>query len=120
MKKMFQTFALLAALALAGIAYAAEIGTAFRIHVPFAFTVGTQQLAAGDYLVQQSDSGLLLITGQRTGAAVISLPSEMAKPGVSTGLVFSNSRLVAVQVSGEGTRAVPSHQIQERSLTLSR
>lgn len=118
MKEMFQTLAVLAVLAFAGIASAADNGTAFRIHVPFAFSVGTQQFAAGDYLVQRSDSGLVLITGEGTGAAVISIPSDITKTGVSTGLIFSNSHLIAVQVNGERTRAIP--QSEKRSLALTR
>ncbi len=120
MKKLFQTLAAFAVLVLAGVAYAADSGTSFRIHVPFAFTVGTQQLAAGDYVVQESDSGLVLITGGGTGAAAISIPSDNTKLGVPTGLVFSSNRLVAVKVNGEGTRAIPVHQMQERSIVLSR
>jgi hypothetical protein len=120
MKKIFQTCAAFAVLALACAAYAAGNGTSFRIHVPFAFTVGSQPLAAGDYLVQESDSGLVLIIGAGTGAAAISIPSDNVKLGVPTGLVFSNNHLVAVKVNGEGTRAIPSHQPQERTIALSR
>ena len=120
MKKLFQTLGVFTVLAFAGMASAAEVGTAFRIDVPFAFTVGTQQLPAGSYLVQESNSGVLLITGQGTGAAVLSIPSEVAKTGVPTGLVFTKSRLTAVQVSGEGTRSVLSHPPTERGLALSR
>ncbi|MBV8068669.1 MAG: hypothetical protein JO270_02095 [Acidobacteriaceae bacterium] len=119
MKKMFQALTVFAMLAFAGLASAADIGNSFRIHVPFAFTVGPKQFAAGDYLVQQTDSGLLFVTGGGTGVAVISIPSEMTRTGVSTGLVFSNSRLVAVQVNGEGTRAVPTGVTQERTIALS-
>lgn len=120
MNKMFQTLTVLFVLAFAGLLSAADMGTAFRIHVPFAFTVGTQQLAAGDYLVQQSNSGVLLITGQGTGAAVLSIPSEMTKTGVPTGLVFTKSHLVAVQVTGEGTRSILTHETRGRGIALSR
>lgn len=119
MKKMFQTLSAFAVLALTGVAYAAETGSSFRIHVPFAFAVGTQQLAAGDYLVQESDSGLVLITGGGTGAAAISLPADTVKLGVPTGLVFSNNRLIAVKVNGEGTRAIPMPPVQEHTIALS-
>ena len=119
MKKMFQTLSVLAVLAFTGTVSAADIGTAFRITVPFAFTVGTQHLAAGNYLVQETSSGVLLITGEGTGAAVLSMPSAMTKLGVPTGLVFTKNQLVAVQVRGEGTRAVLSHEVQERGLALS-
>ena len=120
MTKLFQTLAVLAVLAFTGTASAADVGTEFRISVPFAFTVGTQQLPAGSYLVQQTNSGVVLITGQGTGAAVLSLPSEMTKTGVPTGLVFSKNHLTAVQVSGEGTRSVLSRETSDRTLALSR
>lgn len=120
MKKMFQTLIVFAVLAFAGTASAAEVGTAFRITVPFAFTVGMQHLAAGTYLVQETNSGVLLITGEGTGAAVLSMPSAIGKLGVPTGLVFTKNRLVAVQVRGEGTRSVLSHETSDRGLALSR
>ena len=120
MKKLFQTLAVLAVLAFAGSASAADVGTEFRVNVPFAFMVGTQQLPAGYYLVQESNSGLLLITGEGTGAAVLSIPAEMTKTGVPTGLVFSKNHLTAVEVSGEGTRSVLSHEAPGRSVALSR
>jgi hypothetical protein len=119
MKKMLNTLVAFAVLALAGVAHAADNSTSFRIHVPFAFTVGTQHLEAGDYVVQESDSGLVLIIGCGTGAAAISIPSDNVKLGVPTGLVFSNNHLVAVKVNGEGTRAIPWRETQERSIALS-
>jgi len=116
MSKMFQTAMVLSVLVFAGIASAAD--NAFRVNVPFAFTVGNQQFAAGTYLVQQTNSGVVLITGEGRGAAVLSVPKDLTTPGVSTGLVFTNSHLTAVQVDGDGTRAIPMHASEDHKLVL--
>ncbi|MBV8550897.1 MAG: hypothetical protein JOY54_06325 [Acidobacteriaceae bacterium] len=119
MKKMFQAFSLLGVLALAGVASAAGMATTFRITVPFAFTVGTEELPAGTYTVEKTDSGVVLIVSHAQGAAVLTVPSQVAKAGVNTGLVFQGGHLVAVQIDGEGTRGIPARTTLDRSLTVS-
>ncbi len=48
-----------------------------QVHVPFAFMVGTQQFAAGDYRVQQADSGVLFVQGEGKAVAAITLPADL-------------------------------------------
>ncbi len=120
--KMFTTFGAFAALALASSAGAAEYSHHLKVTVPFSFVVAGQQFAAGQYEIKESENGIITVQGQGKAAAVISTPSEIAKPGETSRLSFTSNEsreyLSGVSVEGEVSRAVPTPVVTERKLTL--
>ncbi|HEX4810032.1 MAG TPA: hypothetical protein VH325_13930 [Bryobacteraceae bacterium] len=82
-----------------------------RVTVPFAFTVGTQKMAAGEYDVQsETVNGLVLLQGAGHGVAVLTSPFGAPSPNAKANLVFETTedgpRLVRVQLEGEPSRSV--------------
>lgn len=120
--KMLKTCGAFAALAFAGSAGAAEYSHYLKVNVPFSFVVAGQQFAAGQYNIKESENGIITVQGQGKAAAVISTPSEMAKPGETSRLSFTSNEsreyLSGVSVEGEVSRAVPTPNVTERKLTL--
>jgi hypothetical protein len=92
------------------------------VKVPFSFTLAGQEFSAGQYKVDQSDNGLIIVQGEGRAVAVLSVPSDLAKPSDRSSLRFSKSEsrayLVGVQVEGEGTRSIPRTGYQERKMTV--
>ncbi len=120
--KMFKSSGVLAALAFAGAAGAADYSHYLRVNVPFSFVVAGQQFAAGQYNVKEMGNGIITVQGQGKAAAVLSTPSQMAKPGETSRLSFTSDEsreyLSGVSVEGEVSRAVPMPNTTERKLTL--
>jgi hypothetical protein len=120
--RTFKTIALASALGIAGAALPASASQVLRVKVPFSFVLAGQEFSAGQYRVNQSDNGLIIVQGEGRAVAVLSIPSDLAKGSDTSSLHFatSDSReyLVGVQVMGEGTRAIPHSGNQERKLTV--
>jgi hypothetical protein len=121
--KLFQTLFVVGCAAMPALLSAASTYDSIYVHVPFAFVAAGQSFSAGDYRVQRSDSGLILIQGNGKAAATISVPGSLAKPGAATSLQFSSDgerqHLVGVQVEGEATRTLVSHPADTRKVVLS-
>ena len=120
--KTFKLIGVFGALALAAVSSAASAGDSLRVHVPFSFVVAGQQFAAGDYVVQQSQNGVVLVQGGGKGAMVLSTPSAPPNPNGSSSLRFTTAgqqlHLVAVEQRGLDSRAIPVRTVEQRSLTL--
>jgi hypothetical protein len=120
--RTFKTIALASALAIAGAALPASASQVLRVKVPFSFVLAGQEFSAGQYKVDQSDSGLIFVQGEGRAVAVLSIPSDLTKPSDTSSLHFAKSEsrtyLVGVQVEGEGSRAIPRVTYQERKLTV--
>jgi hypothetical protein len=93
-----------------------------RVNVPFSFVVAGQQFAARQYDIKETENGIITVQGQGKAAAVISTPSQIAKPGEASRLSFTSDQsreyLSGVSVEGEVSRAVPIPAVMERKLTL--
>ena len=88
---------------------------------PFPFILAGKEFSAGQYRVNQLDSGLIIVQGEGRAVAVLSVPSGAKRPDISSlHFTTSDSReyLVGVQVQGEGARAIPRSRFQERKLTV--
>jgi hypothetical protein len=120
--RTFKTITLASALGIAGAALPASASQVLRVKVPFSFVLAGQEFSAGQYRVDQSDSGLIIVQGEGRAVAVLSVPSDLTKSSDTSSLHFtkSDSRayLVGVQVEGEGTRAIPRTGYPERKLTV--
>lgn len=121
--KMFKLMSVAGALALSSLAQAGSTAQSLHVNVPFRFVVAGQEFAAGEYDVQQSDSGIILVRGTGKSALTISYPGAAAKPGTPSSLRFQGNQareyLVGVHVDGETDRSIPMHRSQERKVTLS-
>jgi hypothetical protein len=120
--KTIKTIALASVLGLGGAALPAPASETLRVKVPFPFILAGQEFSAGQYRVNQLDSGLIIVQGEGRAAAVLSVPSGMAQRPDASSLHFatSDSReyLIGVQVEGEGARAIPRAGFQERRLGM--
>ena len=120
--KTIKTIALASVLAIVGAALPASASEALRVKVPFPFILAGQEFSAGQYRVNQLDSGLIIVQGEGRAAAVLSVPSNMVSRPDTSSVHFTtnNSReyLVGVQVEGEGVRAIPRAEFQERRLAM--
>jgi hypothetical protein len=97
-------------------------GQSLRVNIPFSFVLAGKVFPAGFYTVQQTDSGVILVSGQGTAALALTIPGEQVKRGSLPALRFaSNSgREYLVAVDGDSnSRTVPLHVIDTRTLTLS-
>jgi hypothetical protein len=101
--KLFQTLGVLLALGCAASAGAAETRDTLRVHVPFAFVVAGQEFAPGDYIVNETDSGVVSVQGRGKAAMVLTYPS-VPHYGVA-GLRFTKSgeKLYLVGVQSQTT-----------------
>jgi hypothetical protein len=110
--KLFQALFVAGFAVIPALISAASPYDSIYVHVPFAFEVAGQSFSPGDYRIQRSDNGLILIQGNGKAAATISDPGPLAKPGAATALQFSadgeREHLVGVQVEGKATRALVS------------
>lgn len=120
--KTIKTVALASVLGIGGAALPAPASETLRVKVPFPFILAGQEFSAGQYSVNQFDSGLIIVQGEGRAAAVLSVPSGMAQRPDTSSLHFatSDSRkyLIGVQVEGEGARAIPRAGFQERRLAM--
>jgi hypothetical protein len=121
--KLFQAVSIIGSFAVAALLGAATPYSTLNVHIPFAFVAAGQEFAAGDYQVQHSDNGVVLIQGNGKAAATISIPGNLAKPGAPSGLQFTSDgrreHLVGVQVEGEATRNLPYKTEESRKVSLS-
>ena len=123
--KMFKTIVMTSALAVTSLVPAFAQSDSMRVTVPFAFLVGTQKMAAGQYDVQsEMNSGVVLLQGEGHGVAVVTSPFSAADSEDKPSLIFVNSedgpRLVRVHLAGEPTRALPAPSQAHVKLTLAR
>ena len=98
----------------------AAIADSMRVHVPFAFVVAGQEFAPGDYIVRQSESGIVSVQGAGKAALTISYPAATA-PGKAPGLRFTKTEQKAYLVGVQGeelSRSIPVHTYGQRKLTL--
>ena len=119
--KLFHTLGAIGLLAFAAVSPAAVLADSMRVHVPFAFVVAGQDFAPGDYVVHQSDSGIVTVQGAGKGALALSFP-EASKPGLAPGLRFARSdrKAYLVGIQGEAvSRSIPYHASVQRKLTFS-
>ena len=118
----FRTIAFASVLGILGAELPACASETLRVNVPFPFILAGQEFSAGQYRVNQLDSGLIIVQGEGRAAAVLSIPSDPARRPDTSSLHFttSDSReyLVGVQVQGEGARVIPRSGFQERKLTV--
>lgn len=102
---------------------AASAEDTMRVNVPFTFVAAGKVFPAGQYTVQQTDSGLILIQGQRVAAAALGFPNAPAKAGSASALHFKatdgQEYLITVD-SDSGSRTLPLHVLETRTLTLSK
>ena len=121
-RTLIQALSLATVLATSGAFSPVSATEALRVSVPFSFVVGGKEFAAGQYRVEQTNSGVIFVKGEGQGAAVLSVPAELSKTGAATGLRFTNSQsheyLTGVQVEGEATRAIPVTSYTERKVTV--
>jgi hypothetical protein len=120
--RTFKTIGFASALGIVGAALPASASQVLRVKVPFSFTLAGQEFSAGQYRVDRSDNGLIIVQGEGRAVAVLSIPGDLAKPSDRSSLRFSKGEtrayLVGVQVEGEGTRSVPRTGYQERKMTV--
>jgi hypothetical protein len=118
--KPLKTFGILGALLFGALSTSAFANDAYmRVKVPFAFVVAGQQFAPGEYVVKQNDAGVILVQGEGKGAMVISSPAAPATASHGSSLRFTNANLTTVSQEGEGTRSIPVHAVEQRSVTMS-
>lgn len=119
--RLFYPLAVVIALAFASSAPAAEAKDLLRAHVPFAFVVAGQDFAPGDYIIHQSDGGVVWVQGAGKAAVALSYPSGSASTGSVSGLRFMKSGqkeyLVGVQYR-ELSRSIPIPTSDQRKLIL--
>jgi hypothetical protein len=120
-RNLFKALTLTGVLACSGAAFSASASQLLRVNVPFSFVLAGQQFAAGEYKVEQTTNGVIIVQGAGQAAAVLSIPAEL-RAHSTTGLTFTTSQsreyLVGVQVEGESNRAIPVHFDQTRKLTV--
>ena len=123
MKNLLKFTGLLGALALGTtFASAAPGGDPMHVDIPFSFVVAGKVFPAGQYTVQETDSGIILVRGQGAAAMALSLPGNALKSGSLPAVQFTSNNgreyLAAVQ-DQISARTVPLHPIETRTLTLS-
>src|SRR5437879_1399260 len=98
------------ALSLSCLASAATSGNGMHVNVPFSFELAGENFSAGEYLVRQSDTGVILVQGAGKAAMALSIPSDM-KTTEGSSVHFSKTaegqRLAAVSMEGAPSRAIP-------------
>jgi hypothetical protein len=123
MKKILKFAGLFGALALGtAIVSAAPDADSMRVDVPFSFVLAGKVFPAGYYTIQQTNSGVLLVSGQGTAAMTLTIPGDPVKSGSLPGVRFipSNGHEYLVEVDDYSTsRTVPMHVSETRTLTLS-
>ena len=119
--KLFHKLLVTSALILPGLVNAASTSRMLQVHVPFAFMVGSQAFGAGNYRIQQTESGVIYVQGEGKSAVAISSPSE-GKLGSSSTLRFISSQqheyLVGVQAEGAPSRAIAMPVIEQQRMLL--
>ena len=121
--KVLHKIAVVSALALGTLPSIASAADYMRVNVPFAFVVAGKQFAPGEYVISQSDAGVILVQGGGNGAAVISTPASASVLSGGSSLHFTNSQeqLHHTSVSQQGgeTRSIPVRAVDQRTVTIS-
>ena len=124
MKNFCKFLGLMGALALGTtMASAASAADSIRVNVPFSFVVAGRVFPAGQYTVQQTDSGVILVQGNKTSGIALSYPAAPAKGDSVPALHFTanNGQEYLAGVDGYSTaRGVPVHAVETRTLSLSK
>ena len=113
--KLINQVLLTSALALPSLVSAASSTQTLQVHVPFSI-----MFAAGDYRIQQTDNGVIIVQGEGKAVAALSNPAEF-KPGTTSSLRFTSADqhyLTGVQVQGESSRSIPVPSEDQRKLSL--
>lgn len=122
MKNFCKFVGLMGAMALGTtIASAASSADSIHVNVPFSFVVSGKVFPAGQYSVQQTDSGVIFVQGNKTSAIAISYPTSPAKYDSVPALRFtaSNGREYLAAVDGySSSRAVHVPAAETRTLSL--
>ena len=121
MKRNFFQFVAVAGVLMAG-SLSASAAERLRVNVPFSFVLAGLEFQAGQYTVDESNSGVLTVQGEGRGAAVITIPAELSKSSTPASLRFVTDgkeyHLVGVQMEGEMSRAVNSPTYREHKLSI--
>jgi hypothetical protein len=120
---LFQSLTLATVLAGSGALSSLSASEKLTVDVPFSFVVGSKEFAAGHYRVAENNDGTIYVQGEGQGAAVLSVPAEMIRAGVTTGLRFtanqSREYLTGVQVEGVSSRTIPVRAFTDHKVTVS-
>ncbi len=78
-----------------------------QVNVPFAFTVGSEKMPAGAYMVQTSESGLVMLQGSGHAVTFLSTPFETRGRPAHPSLVFErrSGSVSLVRVQNDSTGA---------------
>ena len=68
---------------LAGGSLAASAAENLRVNVPFSFVLAGLEFQAGQYTLEQSNSGVLTLQGEGHGAMAITVPAEQVRRATS-------------------------------------
>ena len=121
-RTIFQAITLATVLAGSGALSSLSASEKLTVDVPFAFVVGSQEFSAGHYRVAENNDGTIYVQGEGKGAAVLSVPGDMARAGAATGLRFtanqSREYLTGVQVEGESNRSIPVKAFTDHKVTV--
>jgi hypothetical protein len=112
--------------ALAGVLFGGSLSASaaehLRVHVPFSFVLAGLEFQPGQYTVEANNSGVLLVTGEGRGAAVLTIPGDTSKASTPASLRFVTDgkeyHLVGVQMDGETNRTVDSQTYREHKLAI--
>ncbi len=122
-RTLFQALTLATVLADSGALSSLSASEKLTVDVPFSFVVGSKEFAAGHYRVAENNDGTIYVQGEGQGAAVLSVPADLARAGVTTGLRFtanqSREYLTGVQVEGESSRTIPVKAFTDHKVTVS-
>ena len=121
MKRNFFQFVAVAGVLMAG-SLSASAAERLKVNVPFSFVLAGLEFQAGQYTVDESNSGVLIVQGEGRGAAVITIPAETSKSSTPASLRFVTDgkeyHLVGVQMDGETNRTVDSQTYREHKLAI--
>jgi hypothetical protein len=100
----------------------ASAAESLRVNVPFSFVLAGLEFQPGQYTVVENNNGVLIVSGEGRGAAVITIPAELSKLSTASSLRFVTDgheyHLVGVQMEGEDARAVNSPTLREHKLSI--
>ncbi len=120
--KLFRTIYAFGVLAIPSLVAAASSSQILQVHVPFSFVMAGQEFNPGDYRIQQSDNGIVLVQGNGKAAMALSAPCSFGKTGSPSSLQFNGNQeheyLVGFHIEGEPSRAIPVRSEESRKLTF--
>jgi hypothetical protein len=63
-----------------------------RAHIPFSFIIAGHTFAPGDYIIQESDTGVVTVEGRGAAVFAISAPSRLVNTAGNPELIFANKQ----------------------------